>query len=126
MGPSLATRDDSGGESPVRSSAAEATVIPLRSGLTASADGSMTDQQVAAWWESVFQKMGRTLADERTAEAHRVTAAGFGLLIEGARAAGVLSESQAKYLSEMAVEAVRAPDHLPPTDRLSRRRARHP
>ncbi|MEU3399413.1 hypothetical protein [Streptomyces filamentosus] len=120
MGPSLAARDEHGGEHPIRSSAAEATVIPLRTGLAVSRDGSMTDQQVAAWWESVFQNMGRTLGDERTAEAHRVTAAGFGLLIEGARAAGVLSEPQAQYLSEMAVEAVRAPDHLP------RRRVRNP
>ncbi|MFF2571150.1 hypothetical protein [Streptomyces sp. NPDC058084] len=111
MGPSLA-RDEPGGERhPIRP-VSGADVIPLRPSLPASVPSSLTDQQVAAWWESIFQDMGRTLTDEQTAEAHRVTSAGFGLLIDGARAAGVLTESQAEYLSAMAVEAVRAPDFV--------------
>ncbi|MCZ0983887.1 hypothetical protein O1L60_44800 [Streptomyces diastatochromogenes] len=67
---------------------------------------------MAAWWEKIFQDMGRTLTEAQTAEAHRITSAGFGLLIDGARAAGVLTDSQASYLSGMAVEAVRAPDFV--------------
>lgn len=117
MGPSLAARDEPGGEhgGVTRSASADATVIPLRPGITADAHGNPTDPQVAAWWEKIYRDMGRTLTDEDTAEAHRITAAAFGLLIDGARAAGVLSESQAGYLSGMAVEAVRAPDFLPRT-----------
>ncbi|MDX3165965.1 hypothetical protein PV516_19445 [Streptomyces scabiei] len=87
-------------------------MIPLRPGLAGGETGSPTDTQVAAWWQKIYGDMGRTLCDPATAEAHRITAAGFGLLIDGARASGVLSESQATYLSGLAVEAVRAPDFL--------------
>ncbi|MFD5882570.1 hypothetical protein [Streptomyces yangpuensis] len=79
-------------------------------------EGTPTDHQVAAWWESTFRKMGRTLTDEPTAEVHRITAAAFALLIDGARASGVLSDSQAGYLADLAVEAIRAPDFVPRTN----------
>ncbi|WP_435245184.1 hypothetical protein [Streptomyces tendae] len=112
MGPSLA-RNDSGEEHSIRSTAAD--VIPLRRDLAAdglAAPSGVTDSQVASWWEKVFRDMNRTLTDEQTAEAHRITSAGFGLLIDGARTAGVLTEAQAAYLSGLAVEAVRAPDFV--------------
>ncbi|MCF1592427.1 MULTISPECIES: hypothetical protein [Streptomyces] len=96
----------------IRQPSPEAAVIPLRPVASAGGDGRPTDLQVAAWWEKIFGDMGRTLTDPATAEAHRITAAGFGLLIDGARAAGVLSDSQATYLSGLAVEAVRAPDFV--------------
>lgn len=114
MGPSLAARNEPGGEHGVTGSApTQATVIPLRPGNAGTGDEQVTDHQVAAWWESVFVRQGRTLADEATAEVHRITAATFGLLIDGARAQGMLSEEQAAYMSGLAVEAVRAPDFLP-------------
>ncbi|MER5302189.1 hypothetical protein ABT039_22400 [Streptomyces lasiicapitis] len=112
MSPSLAARNESGGDGG-RSASADANVIPLRPGMVGGGDDSPTEPQVAAWWEQCYAQMGRTLTDGETADAHRITAAGFGLLIDGARASGVLSESQAAYLSGLAVEAVRAPDFLP-------------
>ncbi|WP_198274947.1 hypothetical protein [Streptomyces javensis] len=90
-----------------------ATVIPLRPAAPASAEEPVGDQQVAAFWEGIFLRQGRTLRDPSTAECHRITAATFGLLINGARDQGVLSEDQAEYLAKLAVEAVRAPDFLP-------------
>ncbi|MFJ2752758.1 hypothetical protein [Streptomyces sp. NPDC087297] len=115
MGPSLAARNEPSGDrrGVIRSAATDNTVVPLRP--TLAGDGSTTDHQVAAWWESMFLKMGRTLTDEPTAEAHRITAAAFGLLIDGARASGVIDDSQASYLAGMAVEAIRAPDFVPRT-----------
>ncbi|WP_333745534.1 hypothetical protein [Streptomyces sp. IBSBF 2950] len=114
MAPSLAARDEPGEEERgvIRAAAAEAAVIPLRPAMNSREAGSPTDPQVAAWWEKIYGDMGRTLKDPDTAEAHRITSAGFGLLIDGARAAGMLSESQATYLSGLAVEAVRAPDFV--------------
>lgn len=116
MGPSLAARNEPSGDSRglLRSAATDNTVVPLRP--TLAGDGSTTDHQVADWWEKMFVQMGHTLTDESTAEVHRITAAAFGLLIDGARASGVLDDSQACYLSGLAVEAIRAPDFLPKTN----------
>ncbi|MFD6534881.1 hypothetical protein [Streptomyces goshikiensis] len=116
MGPSLAARNEPSGDprGVIRSAATDNTVVPLRP--TLASDGSTTDHQVAAWWEMMFSRMGHTLTDLPTAEAHRITAAAFGLLIDGARASGILDDFQAGYLSGMAVEAIRAPDFVPRTN----------
>ncbi|MFF4409734.1 hypothetical protein [Streptomyces sp. NPDC001404] len=89
-------------------------MIELRPGVSRPAAAQSADHQVAAFWESIFAQQGQTLRNPATAEAHRITAATFGLLIDGALAQGVLTEEQAAYLSGLAVEAVRAPDFLPP------------
>ncbi|MDJ0466111.1 hypothetical protein [Streptomyces sp. H27-C3] len=101
--------------------AAHATVIQLRSGLKAahpaaapSLDPSagQSDRDAAGFWERIYAQQGRTLADEATADAHRITSATMGLLIEGARADGVINDEQARYLGALTIEAVRAPDFL--------------
>lgn len=99
-----------------------ATVIPFRRSFGAphpSVSGSsdrsacaQKERDVAAFWEQIYTQQGRTLGDTATADAHRITAATIGLLIEGARAEGVLDDEQAQYLAALTIEAVRAPDFL--------------
>ncbi|WP_282792951.1 hypothetical protein [Streptomyces sp. CC224B] len=99
-----------------------ATVIPLHGKLSTSRSAASRsagppappqhEREVAAFWEKIYTQQGRTLADAATADAHRITAATLGLLIEGARADGVITDEQAQYLGALTVEAVRAPDFL--------------
>ncbi|MFH8295094.1 hypothetical protein [Streptomyces sp. NPDC018059] len=103
-------------------SSSGATVIPLRgslktphpaaSGNTGPSTTSQNECEVAAFWERIYAQQGRTLADTATADAHRITAATIGLLIEGAHADGVINDAQAQYLGALTIEAVRAPDSL--------------
>ncbi|TQE33127.1 hypothetical protein [Streptomyces ipomoeae] len=107
----LARNSDPGDPSTVPS--APAPVIPLHGRLkTAEPSVGAGDRDVAMFWEQIFGQQGRSLADPATAEAHRITAATLGLLIEGARAEGVINEAQAAYLGALTVEAVQAPDRL--------------
>ncbi|PZT71432.1 hypothetical protein [Streptomyces sp. AC1-42T] len=118
----LAEESQPSGSHAVPTSPAHATVIPLRrtfgaphpsaSGADRQAGAPNERTDIAAFWEKIFTQQGRTLADTATADAHRITAATIGLLIEGARAEGVLDDDQAEYLSTLTVEAVRAPDFL--------------
>ncbi|WP_435058404.1 hypothetical protein [Streptomyces sp. bgisy060] len=120
--PGLAEEPHPSGSYASSASAAHATVIPLRGSLQAphpsasrSADlssATQNERDVAAFWERIYSQQGRTLADAATAEAHRITAATIGLLIEGARADGVINDEQAQYLGALTIEAVRAPDFL--------------
>jgi len=87
-----------------------ATVTPLRSVLATETGPAHRQSESARFWEAIFVQQGRTLSDPGTAETHRITAATFGLLFEGARTEGVLTDQAAAYLSSLAEAAVRAPD----------------
>ncbi|MEU3704825.1 hypothetical protein AB0E82_21355 [Streptomyces anulatus] len=120
--PGLAEEPRPSGCHAVSTSTAHATVIPLRaslraphpsaSGCTDRRAGTQSERDVAAFWEQIYTQQGRTLADTATADAHRITAATIGLLLEGARADGVIDDEQAQYLAALTIEAVRAPDFL--------------
>lgn len=119
--PGLAEPHPSGGHAS-STTTVNATVIPFRTSLSAShpsascraapTAGSDDERKVAAFWEQIYTQQGHTLTDAGTADVHRIASATIGLLIEGARADGVINDEQAQYLGALTIEAVRAPDFL--------------
>jgi hypothetical protein len=89
-----------------------APVIPIRGRLSSPDPSSDSGHGIAVFWEQIFAQQGFSLKDPATAAAHRTTAATLGLLLEGARAEGVINDAQAQYLVTLTEEAVRAPDFL--------------